>query len=378
MIVSLNPLHITLLSLLVVFTAIQLWYWLGFFRKAAFAAAPEAGEADSLPPLSVIICARNEAKNLRMFLPDVLEQDYPGYEVIVVNDCSDDETDDVLGEMLAKYRHLRVSSIQKDPGFTHAKKLAMLVGIKASHNEMLVFTDADCRPVSDKWLRNVAAAYADSADIVIGYGGYSKAPGLLNRYVRYETLFVALQYFGMALKGHPYMGVGRNLAYRRSFFFSRGGFGPHNHIMSGDDDLFVNRNAKDRNYNTMLSPESFTISLPPASLSEWAKQKRRHLTTAKYYKSEDRIRLFTEPFTRVAYYALLTALAITTAFWPFLIFIALLRLTVRGIVMSKGQKTFSEKGIWFLSLFFDILAPFVSTFLYLSRTRKGRGLEAWK
>lgn len=378
MIVSTDPAHIILLSLLIIMAFIQGWYWLGYYRRAAFAKDDKTKPAGNMPPISVVICARNEAENLVNFLPAVMEQDYPSYEVVVVNDCSEDNTDDILGEMITRYPHLRVSMIQKDPGFTHTKKLAMLIGIKAAKNELLVFTDADCRPASPNWLREVAAAAGPETDIIIGYGGYIAEEGLLNSYIRYETMFIGMQYFGMTLAGKPYMGVGRNLAYRRSFFFEKGGFGPHNHIMSGDDDLFVNRNATSNNCSLMLSHDSFTLSAAHKSLGAWIKQKRRHLSAAAYYRKNDRIRLFLEPFSRVSYYGLLITLLIMLASWPVVIFIAVARLVMRAVIIRKAAATFNEPRLWVISLFFDILAPFVTAFLYVTTIRRGKGRETWK
>ena len=378
MIFSTDPAHIALVALLLVMVIIQGWYWLRYYRKAAFIRAPDTEKQHDLPPLSVVICARNEAENLVAFLPSVLEQDYPLYEVVVVNDCSEDNTDEVLGGMLKRYPHLKVSIIQKDPGFQHTKKLAMLIGIKAAGNDLLVFTDADCRPVTSFWLREVAAAASYNRDIIIGYGAYMPEKGLLNRYIRYETMFSAIQYFGMAMAGVPYMGVGRNLAYRRSFFFDRGGFGPHNHIMSGDDDLFVNRNATADNCSLMLSHSSFTVSVAEKRFKSWIKQKRRHLTAAAYYKKNDKVRLFMEPFSRVSYYGLLVALLIMLVSWPVVAFIAIVRLVMRAVILRKASATFNEPRLWFISLFFDILAPFITGFLYLTTNRRAKGRKTWK
>lgn len=379
MIISTDTTHLILLGFLFAMFVIQSWYWLGYYGRAASAKPVAPSPASTLPPLSVVICARNEAENLSRFLPDVLNQDYPSFEVVVVNDCSEDNTYDVLGSFMKKHPHLKVSMIQKDPGFTHTKKLAMLIGIKAAKNDLLVFTDADCRPASPQWLRQVAAAATgEKTDIVIGYGAYSEEKGLLNSYIRYETMFIALQYFGMAMAGKPYMGVGRNLAYRRTFFFEKGGFGPHNHIMSGDDDLFVNRTATADNCSLMLAHDSFTLSVPSKTITEWVKQKRRHLTTAVHYKSQDKLRLFLEPFSRVLWYGLLITMLSMLVSWPVVAFLALARFVMRAVILSKAATVFNERGLWFVSLFFDIFAPFLTAFLYLTNRRKGKGRETWK
>lgn len=379
MILSTATTHLVLLALLVVMLFIQAWYWLGYYRRAAYAKPAQRSGQATFPPLSVVICARNEAENLSKFLPEVLNQDYPSYEVVVVNDCSEDNTFDVLGTLMKQYSHLKVSLIQKDPGFTHTKKLAMLIGIKAAKNDLLVFTDADCKPVSRNWLREVAfAAEKEKADIVIGYGAYLTEPGLLNSYIRYETMFNAMQYFGMTMAGKPYMGVGRNLAYRRSFFFEKGGFGPHNHIMSGDDDLFVNRNSTPDNCSLMHPHESFTQSVACKTVIQWIKQRRRHLSASNYYRPADKFRLFLEPFSRVAWYGLAIAMLVMLASWPVVLFLMLTRLVMRAVILHRAVATFNEKQLWIISLFFDILAPFLTAFLYLTTRRKGKGKETWK
>lgn len=375
---STDPLHIVLLALFLIMAIIQGWYWLQYYRRSAYARQNATTNTAKLPPLSVIICARNEAENLGKFLPAVLDQDYPSFEVVVVNDCSEDNSFDILGGMMNRYPHLKVSTIQKDPGFAHTKKLAMLIGIKAAKNDLLVFTDADCQPVSKLWLREVASAAAGKAELIIGYGGYIPEKSFLNSYIRYETMFTAMQYFGMAMAGVPYMGVGRNLAYRRSYFFDHGGFGPHNHIMSGDDDLFVNRNATADNCSLMQSTDSFTRSVAQENIVAWAKQKRRHFSAAAYYRKDDKVRLALEPISRVAYYGLLATLLIMLVSWPVVLLIALGRLTMRTMILRKATRTFNEEWLWFFSLFFDIFAPFVSAFLYLTSRRKGKGRETWK
>ncbi len=376
--ISLDPFHIALVSVFTLMAAIQVWYYLHYYRRVTLDNNRSRPETNEFPPLTVIICARNEAANLKCFLPSVLEQNYPSFEVVVVNDCSEDDTYNVLGAMMKQYPHLRVSSIQKDPGFTHAKKLAMLIGIKAAANDLLVFTDADCHPESDLWLQNMASSATDTTDIVLGYGGYTAEKGLLNLYVRYETMFIGMQFLGMNLAGVPYMGVGRNMCYRRNFFFTCGGFGPFNHIMSGDDDLFVNRNATSTNCKTLLTPESLVRSVAPKTLPEWIRQKHRHLSTARYYKTSDKIRLFLEPFSRVSYYSLLVTLLIMLVSWPVVAFIAIARLIVRALIINKTCRIFHEKQLWFFSLFFDILSPFVSTALFLTSNRKGKRKPVWK
>ena len=355
---------------------IQLFYWLWFYLAPYFYKAAEIKGGKE--PVSVIICARNEADNLRNFLASVLEQDYPSFEVIVVNDCSEDSSDDVLGQLLMQYPHLKISSIIKDSKFAHNKKFAQFIGIKAATNEILIFTDADCQPESDKWLSYMASNFDNKTDFVLGYGGYLKEKGLLNKYVRFDSMFIAMQYFGMALKGIPYMGVGRNLAYRRSMFFRKKGFGEHNHIISGDDDLFVNSNASKADTRVELRTGSHTRSVPSSTTAELIKQKQRHFTTAKYYKTEHKLLLFLEPFTRMLFYVILAILVSSLYLWPYAIAGFGLRLIVQIIVLTLVQNKLNENGLLVFSLIFDIFSPVINGVMYFSGFHNRPGRNTWK
>jgi biofilm PGA synthesis N-glycosyltransferase PgaC len=371
--------HPFLIALSIVFGLsflVQVFYYLFYYlTPATFIHQDSLHEKE---PVSVIICARNEEENLRKFLPAVLEQDYPDFEVIVVNDCSEDNSYNILGEYLNKYPNLKVSNIIKDPKFAHNKKFAQFIGIKAAKNEILVFTDADCTPESNKWLGRMASHFNEKTDFVLGYGGFFTRNGLLNKYIRYDTLTIAMQYFGMAIRGMPYMGVGRNLAYRRSLFFNKKGFGNHVHLASGDDDLFVNSNASRTNIAVEFRKESHTRSLTASDISEFYKQKKRHLTTANHYKLRDKAVLMAEPVSRILFYSSFTVLLSSLFLWPVLLCVLIARLITQFTVFILNQNKFNEQGLLPWLPIFDILSPFINAILYAGSLREGKGRNKWK
>jgi len=371
-----NVIFLTVFYVFSSVAVIQLFYYL-FFYLAVHLYKPGLAKPGK-QPVSVIICARNEAENLANFLPSVLEQDYPDFEVIVVNDCSEDNSYDILGKLMMKYPNLRISTVNKDPKFTHNKKFAQFIGIKAAKNELLLFTDADCQPESRKWLEGMASNFDENVSFVLGYGGYLKGKGLLNKFIRYDSMVIAMQYIGMAIRGIPYMGVGRNLAYRRSTFFANKGYGAHNHVISGDDDLFVNTNATRKNTRIEFRDGTHTHSIPCSGLKEWITQKKRHLTTAPYYRFRDKLLLFTETFSRVIFYTLMIVLLSFTFLWPYVLGIFAVRLIVQTIVFALVQKKFKESRLVVYSLFFDIFSPVIYTLLFLSNRLNRPGKNIWK
>lgn len=342
-------------------TLVQLAVWWGVFARLARYKPATSPPASALP-LSVLICARNEAVNLRKNLVSVLEQDYPEFEVLVVDDDSSDDTREVLQRLQVQYARLRV--LHNSPKTTPGKKAALARGIAATRYDWLVFTDADCRPAGPEWLRYMAAAVAPGVEIVLGYGPYRAAPGFLNRWIRFETVQTALQYFSFALAGQPYMGVGRNLAWHRAVFERVGGFAGHADIPSGDDDLLVNAAAHAGNTALCLHPAAFVYSEAKNSWHSWWLQKRRHLGAGRKYRPGHQMLLGLLTLTHVLHYFLLIALlfsdfgTISVAFYA-------IRMASAFFIFWKVLRQFCEEQIliWFplldafLAFYYALLVP---------------------
>lgn len=339
-----------LLILFGITAVIQLIYLLFQLSVTGFKVTKSGGA--SQPPVSVIICARNELKNLRSFLPSVLEQDYPKYQVVVVNDCSWDESAAYLEEMADAYPHLKVVTIKEQEKYPHGKKLALTLGIKGADHEFLLLTDADCKPASTQWIKEMASHFTDGKDLIIGYGAYLKEGGMLNKWIRFDTVYNALFFLGRAINGKAYMGVGRNLAYRKSLFFANKGFASHYHIITGDDDLFVNETATRTNTSVCLDPIAFTYSKPKATLTAWMHQKRRHMSAGVHYKGKDQRYLGLYFMSLTGFYVLTIILLILKQYPEVIVSMFTIRLIIQMIVFGKGMQKLKENDlIWFTPVF---------------------------
>ncbi len=329
-------------------------YPLAFFKKAPITDKPY------LPLVSVVICAKNEADNLEKFLPSVLTQDYPDYQVVVVNDTSGDDTEMVLARLKQNHPRLYYTTIPADKRFQHGKKLALTIGIKAASHDYIVFTDADCEPSSNQWLKNMMQGFAShEKELVLGFGGYQKRKGLLNFLIRYDTFYTAIQYLGFALSKKPYMGVGRNLAYRKKLFINNNGFTNHMNLLSGDDDLFVQENANADNTSVVIDAESQTLSVPQTKLRNWRLQKARHLTTSSLYKTGVKLELFLDPLGREIMWILGIFLIIFNTFALAVIGIIILTLLVKLLFFHKAAKKLNLGRIYWGVLIFDFLHPWL-------------------
>lgn len=320
--------------------AVQLGYNLIVFSRLAF--YKEKPPQKQHQPVSIIICARNESENLRKFLPYILEQDYPSFQVIVVNDCSFDDTGEYLKDLSPQYKHLKVVTIEEQEKYQHGKKFALTLGIKAAENELLLLTDADCMPASKHWLSNMQNHFVPGTDIVLGYGAYLKKNSLVNKLIRFDTFYTALQYLSFSLMNITYMGVGRNLAYRKELFFKNKGFASHYHLLSGDDDLFINEVATSGNTRVEIQPESFTRSIPKSNFKSWFYQKKRHLTTSTLYKAKHKRMLALFPVSSFIFYVCFITLLILQYNWQTVLIIYAIRLAFQLIIYGKAMQVLRE------------------------------------
>ncbi|MFP5040950.1 glycosyltransferase [Parasediminibacterium sp. JCM 36343] len=333
--------------------AIQVFYYVFLFRRLAVYQAPPPSN-NHKEPVSVIICARDEADNLVNNLPGILVQEYPDkHEIIVVNDNSTDQSKYIIEEFMKAFDTLQHLQLKQEAKMIIGKKFPLSMGIKTAKHEVLLLTDADCVPASEHWVKQFQDAYRDGIEIVLGYGAYHKKEGVLNKIIRFETFHSAMQYFSYALAGIPYMGVGRNLSYKRDVFMRNKGFSSINMIPSGDDDLFINRVATKSNTAILIDPASHTLSEAKATWSDWLKQKYRHYTTTKYYQPKHKLWLGLYSVSFGLLYPLAFLSAIFFSWWMALVVLAF-RWLVQAFVYYGGMKKLNEFDLFPFFILFDI------------------------
>lgn len=370
-----NTLIIIALTVFGLGFTLQMVYWWWIFAKLAFYKAPKK-ELPSSVSVSVVICARNEYNNLRQNIPLLLTQEYPDFEVVVVNDCSDDDSDELLAEMARQDPRLKVVHLRQSLNFFQGKKFPLSMGIKSAKNEILLLTDADCRPESSAWISQMVKPYDTHVDIVLGYGPYEPHKGLLNKLIRFDTLHIGMQYLSLALAGKPYMGVGRNLSYRKLIFIQNKGFTSHYNIASGDDDLFISQVAHKTNTRIVVSEGSRTYSAPKNTFLEWAKQKRRHLSTGKFYSKNNKTILGTYYLSQLLFYAGFIWL-LSLSFSPLVAISGfMLRLFTQLFLTKASMKQLGEKDLLLFSPFAEVILIVFNLMLSVINLFKKR--DKWK
>ena len=367
------PLLLFILLCIVAF--IQIFYYGFFFGRLAFY-KPAPKTTSQTHAVSVVVCARDEAANLVKNLPGVLVQKYSTtHEVIVVNDNSFDESKYILEELKKEFKQMQVVELTQEAKMIPGKKFPLSIGIKTAKHEILLLTDADCVPASEDWITSMQNAYGEDTEIVLGYGAFHKKKGFLNKLIRWETFHTAIQYMSYALAGIPYMGVGRNLSYKKVVFFRQKGFSAHNHIPGGDDDLFINAAGTKTNTRINIDKDSFTLSEPASSWQQWKKQKARHYTTSKYYKPLHKFLLAAYAFVHFFFYPLLIVSALFFN-WQLALIVLAVKLLVQGIVFYKAMDKLDEKDLFPLFIFFDLWMFFYYLMFAPALLRKPK--QSWK
>ncbi len=357
---------------------IQLLYHWGVFSKVAFYKDKRRPKTDDeLEPVSIVLCARDAYEYLTELVPVLLNQDYPDFEIVIVNDCSDDETEEYLKDLERRETRIKPVQLKQHLNFFNGKKFPLSMGIKSAQNDLIVLTDCNCMPTNDQWLRSVVNCYGKNTEVVIGYSPFVRKKGLLNSLIRFDAVQNALLYLSAALKGHPYMGIGKNLSYRKELFYRNKGFTSHYITSVGDDDLFVSQVATKKNTEVLIDPDNTILTTPTGSFHQWMRQKSGRYSTVRQYNARTRTMLSLFYISQFLFYVSFIALialcakpafAITGGevfYIPILVFFFLLRFGSQLFIYHKASKRLGEKGMLPGLIAFDFLFAFLSPLLRL-------------
>ena len=373
-----NSLSFILLIVFGIALIIQLVYHWGLFSKVAFFKKGGRPKLDEeLEPVSIVICARDAYEYLTELIPVLLNQDYPDFEIVVVNDCSDDETEEYLKDLERHEPRIKPVQLKQHLNFFNGKKFPLSMGIKSAKNDLIILTDCNCMPVNDQWLRSVVNRYNNKTEIVIGYSPYVQKKSSLNRIMRFDSLQNGLLYLSAALRRHAYMGIGKNLSYRKELFYRSQGFISHYTTTVGDDDLFINQTATKKNTEVLIDAENAILTTPTNSFRLWMRQKSSRYSTIPKYGTRARLMLslfYTSQFLFYATFIALIALYAQPAFTitngtvfyiPILVLFFLLRFGSQFFIYHKASKRLGEKGLLPGLIVYDLLFAFLSPWLRL-------------
>lgn len=366
---------IVLLCFGITFIIQLIYHWCVFSKLAFYKKKGKTKSDDQLEPVSVVVCARDAYEYLQDLVPVLLTQDYPDYEIVIVNDCSEDETEEWLKDIERREPKIKPVQLRQHLNFFNGKKFPLSMGIKSAKNDLIVLTDVNCLPTNSQWLRSVVQSYGNNTEVVIGYSPYMNKKGVFNQIMRFDAVQYAMQYLSAALNKHPYMGIGTNLSYRKELFYRNKGFTSHYTTSVGDDDLFISQVAKGKNTEVLIDAENAILTTPPHKFGMWAHIKSSRYSTISQYdtKAKASSALFT--WSHFLFYASFIALMLlkpafalsigAVYYIPILVFFFLLRYGSQMIIYHGAMKRLGEKGLLPGLIVYDLFFAFLTPILRL-------------
>ncbi len=363
---------------LISFIALLLYYIILYGRPVRQSKkTTESSSVTESPSVSVIVYSDGNSDVLREHLPAILTQNYPDYEVIVVNDGSDPETEDVLKLFSHEHKHLYYTFVPTDTQYLSHKKLALTMGIKAAKHETLLFTEASCKPLTKNWIRSMANAYAPETDIILGYCRYPENSGLMHKLVSYDLLTNGLRYLSSALAHHPFTGDGKNLSYKRHLFFEQKGYAKSLNLHAGADDLFINSIATKRNTTAVFTSESLTESDKLEDWSYYKEMKISRAATRPYYKGGRLSMLRLESLFFYIFSASGIALIVAGLMNNWIlaltgVLLGLIRLCIKSGILRRSAILLEQKPLtgWIWAL--EWILPAYNCYIWVYRLFKGK------
>ena len=352
-----------------------IYHWCVFSKLAFYKKKDRTKSDDQLEPVSVVVCARDAYEYLQDLIPVLLTQDYPDYEIVIVNDCSEDETEEWLKDIERREPKIKPVQLRQHLNFFNGKKFPLSMGIKSAKNDLIVLTDVNCLPTNSQWLRSVVNSYGNNTEVVIGYSPYMNKKGVFNQIMRFDAVQYAMQYLSAALNRHPYMGMGTNLSYRKELFYRHKGFTSHYTTSVGDDDLFISQVANKKNTEVLIDAENAILTTPPHKFGMWAHIKSSRYSTIPQYDTKTKASLALFTWSHFLFYASFIALMIlkpaftlsigNVFYIPILAFFFLLRYGTQMIIYHGATKRLGEKGLLPGLIVYDLLFAFLTPILRL-------------
>lgn len=380
-----TPIELVLAGTVGILFIIQLLYWLVTYGRP-LRKSKKVQQTESFgnsQPISVVVYAKNESENLRKHLPALLTQDYPEYEIIVVNDGSTDESDNVLKAFELEYGHLYHTYIPEDAKYLSRKKLALTVGIKAAKHNIILFTEANCEPLSNRWIASISNSYKTETEIVLGFCAYRHTKGFMHKLIAYDNLINGLRYISSTLKRNPFTGNGRNLSYRKELFFQHKGYYKSLALHAGDDDLFINEAASKRNTEIVYSPDSITQMSKVEYAAVWKEMKVSRAATQRFYKGGNLSFYRLEEVTYFLFLLAVIATMVVGIYGNWLIsaiagLLFVLRYIAKAVILHKSAKMLQQKSTTGLLFVLEFVQIFFNVYARIYRIFRGKNDYTFK
>lgn len=350
---SLSVIQIVILATLAFSFTIHLIYQLFYIFR--FNKIKKQTSDNKLQAISIVICSKNNAEDLKENLPYFLEQDYPNYEVIVVNDGCVDDTDIVIKALQNKYDHLRTTRIPLDERFSHNKKLAQTIGIKGAKNENIIFSNPNCKPASKLWLQNLAKNWDKS--VHIGYSNFENQKKFGTNLLKNDILKRWTKAICFSSTGKTYYGNGNNMGYLKEDFFANKGFAKHSQFEAGYDHLMAYRLSKKSGSSTYISPES-KVFLPTRNPFEiWANEQKYYYQSRKYISKKIKFLLDLDSTSHFFLYLSMVFCLIFTNLYLITALVFLTCIFIAGIRFKIISSNLKEENLFLSSYICGMIIP---------------------
>lgn len=346
--------------ILIVATSIYSIGLLCFFIGLFF---PNRVRQDKRYSVSVVIAIRNEEENIGFLLSDLVNQTYPNdsFEVIVVNDHSEDGTVQVVEEFVQKASNIRlIHAIETEKGLT-PKKNALYQGIKRSSGEIILTTDGDCRVLST-WVETMVSYFRPDVGMVVGFselGRLGEKRPIFQQLQAADFLSLMAAAQGALNLGWPLAASGQNLAYRRSAFDEVGAFSRIGHRVSGDDVLLLQLIRKRTSWKIRFaaSEQAYNVSRPEETLSDLLNQRKRWASNGSYQFILNKpffLYVLATFFVNLSLLAAIPICCLTSAGFLIPLSCLILKFIVEGLIAVKGCHVYHRVDllkifpIWFV------------------------------
>ena len=367
--------ELVLLTVFGVLFLLRLLHLFLFTGRVLFRKKVDNNEAEK-KPLSLILTIRNEEENLKNNLPKILSLENIDFEMVVVDDFSQDNSYLILGLLKDRYKRLTISALNQETKFS--TKLALNIAIKATNNKWILTVPVSLAEVAAEWLDYISQATNNEKNVVIGYSTVARSKGFYNRLTRIENYFSYLKSTGYILNGIPFVYSVENVAFQKEKYFEIGGFGQKVTEHYANLELVINSFIRKKTTAVLFNKESSIRKTEVVKRADYFDLLKKSIRIESHLSSSKRVILFLIEFGKLLFLPIAAfVIVLLPELWIILAGLMGFIFTPYLFIIKITQNRLNERKIFIPSLVYDLLMPYYKLFFrwhFNRRSRKNR----WK
>ncbi len=368
-----HPVDWALLLLFLLLFVLYVGYLLVFILRVTLQKSSPAGK---IHPMSLLITFRNEEANLKDNLPSLFENGNNAYEVVAVDNCSQDNSLDVLTSLKNEHPNLRISSLRQ---FTfHSDKMAHNIALKAACHDWVTVIPPSINVTGKEWLREISSRLDTDNQVSVGYSNIAPKSSFFNLLFRCELFFQQLKSFGFIVNRLPFVISQENVVFNKQQYFNVGGFRGKINEPFAKLELVINSFIRKAPVSLILTKETAVYRKEDITWKDYVELLKKEEIVRKHLPPGIRFLLILYEWIFLLFAPIAVVLLVRIPeIWPVVTSMVICLIFCYLLIIKKLLLRLQEFKLFLPSFLIALILPYIKLMFRIRYIRYGRRKE-WK